>query len=56
MFGVGFALRQEGWELNENKAWTEFVEEHNIGFEWVAFGYVPVNLNSVVVDALYLIP
>ena len=35
---IGSTRYQEGWQLNEHKAWTEFVEEHNIKFEWVAFG------------------
>ena len=45
---MGLALRQEGWHLNENKAWTEFVAEHNIKFEWVAFGYEPVTLHLMI--------
>eukprot|EP01046_Picozoa_sp_COSAG06_P001034 COSAG06_NODE_31_length_31488_cov_60.882793_19_plen_79_part_00 len=35
-------LMTEGWQLNENKAWRELVEEHDIQFEWVAFGYMAV--------------
>lgn len=35
-------LMNEGWTLNEHKAWTEFVEEHNIKFEWVAYGFEAV--------------
>jgi hypothetical protein len=33
-------LMVDGWQLNENKAWNEFVDAHDIRFEWVAFGYM----------------
>ena len=35
-------LMTEGWQFNENRAWSEFVEKHEIQFDWVAFGYMAV--------------
>ena len=35
-------LMSDGWTLNEHKAWSEFVDEHGVKFEWVAFGYLAV--------------
>jgi hypothetical protein len=35
-------LMNEGWALNEHKAWHEFVDAHEVEFEWVAFGYEAV--------------